>query len=78
MEVDSRVDFRKQRNMQRGSRDLYAKEFKHDPNIAEKFIDKLANAWTNQCAFEVTSRKIKVINNKKHFIVSINSRASKN
>ena len=76
MEVDSRVDFRKQQNMQRESVDLYAKEFKNDPNLAEKFIDKLANAWTNQCAFEITLRKIKVINNKKHFIVNINSRTS--
>ena len=62
--------------MQRGPVDLYAKEFKNDPNLAEKFIDKLANTWTNQCAFEITLRKIKVINNKKHFIVNINSRTS--
>jgi hypothetical protein len=74
MEVDSRVEFRKKLNMQTGSNDLFAKEFDHAPNIAEKFIEKLTNIWTNQCGFEIASNQIKVANNKRHYILSINSK----
>lgn len=47
-----------------------------DSGETNQFIDKLTNTWQDKCGFEVVSRKTKIVNSKKHFVLGINSKAS--
>jgi hypothetical protein len=75
-EIESRYEFRKERNMQMKTEGLSSGKLAKESGKARKFIDTLTNTWQNRCGFEILDRQEKIINNKKLYIIEVSSRSN--
>jgi hypothetical protein len=75
LNVGSGADFLKPQKPQTKTLEPFGSLVDKEPGEAGEFINKLTRVWQNKCGFEVSPAKIKVVNNKKHFILEVKSRS---
>jgi hypothetical protein len=75
LNVGSGADFLKPQKPQAKTLEPLGDLVDKEPSEAGEFISKLTRVWQNKCGFEVSPAKIKVVNNKKHFILEVKTRS---